>query len=353
MSGRRGVVASLVALALLGAACGGNKSDDKAAVTTVKRTTTTVDLRVPAPLTGVLVDPDKAARPVVAVKVDNSPSGRPQAGIEHADVLFEEMVEGGVTRFVALFHSADVDLVGPIRSMRPSDSAIVAAFGGVFAFSDGVPQVVNRLRGIPVVGVYEMQGAGPFTYPSGRQRPYKTFASTDRLRKEAAKNAAAPPALVGFLATGEAFVAPDAGAVAKASVVFGGKTVVEVTWDAEKAAWLRSTNGSPHTVSSGDRLSFTSVIVQYVRYVSAGYNDSAGSRVEEAQTVGAGEGLALVDGKQVKIRWSKPSLTAPTVYTDLAGAALRLPPGRTLILLPPVGSATTVSAPVPSTTTQP
>lgn len=346
------VAAALLAVAVVAGACGRGGGDAAPTTTARRETTTTADPRVPDPLSGRLVDAAVAGRAAVSVKVDNSDKGRPQAGVDKADLVFEEMVEGSVTRFVAVFHSEDADLVGPIRSMRPSDPAIVAALGGVFVFSDGVPQVVRRLQGLPVKGVYEMQGAAPFTYPSGRQRPYKTFATTERLRKEAG-DAAAPPSFGPFLGQGEAFTAPGATPAAKATVAFGPRTSAGFDWDPASGTWLRSTNGVAHTLGDGTRLAFTTVIVQYVRYVSAGYNDSAGSRVEEAQVVGSGEGVALAGGQQVPIRWSKASATAMTKFTDTAGAPLRLPAGRVLVLLPPVGAATSISAPPPSTTSTP
>lgn len=347
---RRQLATALVAISLVAAACGGSGGDEKATPTRKKQTTTTADPRVPAPLSGRLIDPSLAGRPVVSIKVDNSPKGRPQAGIDKADVVFEEMVEGSVTRFIALFHSGDSDLVGPIRSLRSSDPPIVAPFGGVFVFSDGVPQVVSRLRGLPVKAIYEMQGAEPFVYPSGRQRPYKTFGNTERLRQES-EQAEAPAPFATFLGTAETWGVEGANPAAEATISFGPRTTASFEWDEESATWLRSTNGTPHTLADGERLAFTTVIIQYVRYVSAGYNDSAGAPVDEAKVVGSGDGIALVAGQQLPIRWSKSEPTAMTQYTDVAGAPLRLPAGNVAVLMPPIGAATSISAPPPATTT--
>ncbi|MGI8793660.1 MAG: DUF3048 domain-containing protein [Acidimicrobiales bacterium] len=336
-------------LALVASACG-RGGGDNATTTTKRETTTTADPRVPAPLSGRLIDPAEAARPVVMVKVDNSPNGRPQAGIDKADLLVEEMVEGSVTRFIAFFHSDDTDLVGPIRSIRTTDPNIVAPFGGVFVFSDGVPRVVNLIKSVPVTGVYEMLGAAPFKYPSGRQRPYKTFASTERLRQEAPSGAKAPPALVLFQAPGDEAVGASATPAEKVTVVFGSRTTAGLEWSENTGAWLRSTNGTSHLTADGTRLGFTSAIIQYVTYVSAGYRDAAGSVVEEAKVVGTGEGIALINGQQFPIKWSKASPTAVTTYTDSAGSPLRLPVGPVLIMLPRSGSQTSITAPTTSTT---
>jgi hypothetical protein len=108
-----------------------------------------------APLTGVLVEDDRAAelaeQPLLIVKVENSSQARPQAGLDRADVVLEELVEGGMTRFISLFHSDLPDEVGPVRSARPVDVAIGTGFGQpVFAYSGARPAVQSLLRGSPL-----------------------------------------------------------------------------------------------------------------------------------------------------------------------------------------------------------
>lgn len=340
--------AALVLLpALLVAGCSKKDATTTSAASTntpgARTTTTTEPPRVPAPLTGLGVAPDAATRTAVSVKVDNSPAGRPQAGLGDADVLFEEKVEGGVTRFIAVFQSKDAALVGPIRSLRTTDPGIVSAVGGVFAFSDGVDRSLARLKGAPVRAVNETNRAAAFTYPSGRQRPYATFATTKRLRQEADKSSHTPPALFPFLAPGEAFAATGAAPAVKATVDFGGRTTGAIDWDAASKTWLRTTDGAPHTLSDGARLAFTNVVIERVAYRRAGYNDVAGNPVDEALVVGNGTAIVLIDGKQVAAKWSKASPNAVTTYTDSAGAPIKFAPGNTLVMLPPIGAAITVS----------
>lgn len=341
---RRALIVLLVAVSLLAtAAC---SSDSKPAAdggkpsTSAKPTTTTEPPKVAAPLTGVLVAPGSVAHAAVTVKIDNTEAGRPQAGLERADVVYEERVEGGVSRMIAVFHSQDADLVGPIRSVRTSDGPIVGPLGGVFAFSDGTPAVVKSLRSVPVKAVYEMQGAGPFVYPPGRNRPLKTFAKTARLREEATKQDP-PPALFGFRAAGEALAGTTP--AAKATFAFGQRSSVVFDFDAASGRWLRTSNGKAHTLADGSRLGFTNVIIQTVAYRSVGYRDSSGTMVDEAVSVGSGEAILLSGGAQLKLRWSKGSPTAVTQFTDAAGAPVKLAPGTTWVGLVPTGSAITVA----------
>jgi hypothetical protein len=341
--------ALVVVTGLLLAGCGGakktatEKAADLAGDPKEQATTTTEAPKIPAPLTGKPMDIDAATRPAVSVKVDNSPDGRPQAGLDKADVIFEEKVEGGVTRFISVFQSRDSELVGPIRSLRTTDPAIVSAVGGVFVFSDGVAFSLKRLKGAPVKTVSERSASAAFTYPKGRHRPYATFGATPRLRKEAGKDAKAPPALFDFLADGEAFAPAGVAPAIKASINYGGRTTALFEFDAATSTWLRSTNGTPHLLSDGSRLAFTNVIIQSVPYRKVGYNDSSGTPVDEAGVVGAGDAIILVGGKQVKAKWSKASPTAVTAFTDSAGVRIKLLPGNTIVTLPPIGAPITVS----------
>lgn len=347
-SHRRAGAAILIAALVLGACGGDQKSATEKAAELVAdenalATTTTEAPKRPAPLTGRPIDSTDASRVVVTVKVDNSPEGRPQAGLEKADIIFEERVEGGVTRFIAVFQSRDSELVGPIRSLRTTDRAVVSAFGGVFVFSDGIAFTLSRLKGAPVSVVSERDGAAPFTYPKGKRRPFATFGATARLRKEGKDGAEAPPSAFSFLVKGEAFEPAGVAPATTASINYGGRTTGSFEWDEATGTWLRSTNGSPHLLADGTRLAFSNVIVQKVPYRSVGYKDSTRHPVEEAMVVGQGEAVVLSGGKQVKARWSKPSAEAVTVFTDSTGAPIELVAGSTMIALAPTTAPITIS----------
>jgi hypothetical protein len=332
---------------VLGGACSKGAAPLVSSTTTVPgpTTTTTAVPKVASPMTGLPVAADVAGRPLVSVKIDNSDEGRvQQVGIDKADVLVEEKVEGTVTRFIAMFQGDDADLVGPIRSVRATDAGIVSAFGGVFTYSGGAPIAVRTLAKAPVTQVSEdKSGSKPFTYPSGKHRPYATYAKTKRLRDEAKKDAKAPPPFLPFLAEGQTYAPAAATPATRATVVFGPRTTALLEWDAASGRWLRSTNGRAHTIQNGGQLAFTTVIVQTTAYKSAGYKDSAQNPVDEAVVVGKGSAVILAQGKQLKVSWSKASPTAMTVYTDETGAPVQVPQGRVLLMLPPTGGSVTVS----------
>ncbi|MGH9283013.1 MAG: DUF3048 domain-containing protein, partial [Acidimicrobiales bacterium] len=228
------LAAGLAAVVLL-AACSGGGGDggDEAAGgsgTTAEETTTTT-APVLAPLTGLaLDDADVADRPAITIKVDNGPQGRPQSGLDKADVLIEEKVEGGITRFLAVFHSEDAE-VGPVRSVRSTDPGLIGTFGGVFAFAGGIPEFERLARQQPVTVVSESASSQGFQYRASKSRPFKTYTTTAKLRSLAKGHDEPPPRLFDFLGAEEDFAPAGATPATGANVSFG-RTTFAVSWDA-------------------------------------------------------------------------------------------------------------------------
>jgi hypothetical protein len=304
-------------------------------------TTTTPPLPV-SPLTGLpQADPARARRPALSVKIENPPYARPQSGLDAADVVFEEVVEGGVTRFLAVFQSTDADLVGPVRSVRPSDPDIVAPFGGLFGYSGGTPKFIDLLRstpGIVDVGVDILQeGDGrPYFRRPGRTAPDNLYTSTGALYAAGPPSAPAPPPFADFLPAGQAFTGAGAAPATHLSAQVG-DTAAVFDYDAASSTYTRGgLVDGPATVAAAN------VIVQFTEYVpSPGDEDVNGTPVEKAVTVGTGDALVMAGGTLVRGTWSKASPSAPTTYTDSTGAPLRLVAGRTWIELPRSGATVT------------
>lgn len=335
----------LVTGTLLAGACGGGgggKKDDNAAKAGDDATTTTTAAPMPAPITGlVLTDGSVATRPAISIKVDNTPKGRPQSGIDKADLLIEEKVEGGFTRFIAVFHSDDADLVGPVRSVRSTDPGLVGTFGGVFAFAGGIPAFEALAKAQPVTVVSEGVSGEGFQHPAGKKRPYATYTTTAKLRSLAKTHTQPPPKLFDFLPTGTTFAAAGATPATSATVGYGA-TSFTVDYDAATSTWKRSSDGKPHLVEGGAQLAFANVVIQRTSYKGTGFRDPAGSAVDEATVIGEGDAVVLSQGKQAAVKWKKTSATTPTTYTDSAGAPVQLLAGKTLIALPPAANPITV-----------
>lgn len=291
------------------------------------------------PLTGAQANPESLARlnrPAVTVKIENSPQSRPQAGLDVADVVFEPVVEGGQTRFLAVFQSTDADTAGPVRSVRPSDPSIVAPFGGVVAYSGGIARFVDAMKATGLKN-YDENATDVLVRRRDRAAPHNLYTSTPALYAKAG-GGSPPPAFNAFLKPGTPYAPAGAVPVARVSLQVGRTTSVDYDWDAAGGTWKRSVDGRPHLVENGNQIAPTNVIVQSIAYEGTSDVDASGSPVTEAKVVGSGDAVVFAAGTMLAARWSKPNATAMTTYTDRSGAPIQLPPGRTWVEMPAPGA---------------
>lgn len=351
-SRRNRVLAVVVAVALVagvGIGLASRSSDDESLATTTTTTTTeptttsTTAAASVAPLTGLPDDGSgRTGRPALIVKLDNvEPKARPQAGLNQADVVYEERVEGSVTRLLAIFHSTDAAPVGPVRSARTSDIAIFTPLNRpYFAWSGANATFAARIRASAVVDVgYDVQ---PGLYVRDRARPAPSnlmAKGTVDLLAVPSDGSGPPPALFTYRAGGEG--TPHLEPVAAVRVTYGssaGGAPVEYRWNG--TGWARTQAGSPHVDAAGAQVAPENVVIQFTPYVGSGVGDQFGNEIPEAALVGEGEAWILTNGGLVTARWSKPTLEAVTAYVDADGNPVELTPGRTWVALPPPGGGT-------------
>jgi hypothetical protein len=340
-------VAAVAAFALLVSACGGG-GDDKAAVkktTTTPAPTTTVAPPT-APLTG-LPDPDGAShgRPALSVKVENTEAARPQTGIDQADVVYEEVVEGDITRFIAVFNSTVPGVIGPVRSVRAEDPDIVWPLGGIFAYSGGAAVNVDAINAAPVHAVDESSAGDAMVRNEPNQPPRDAPHNLYGLGQplfDLGGDPKPPPPLFQYVANGSPPIGPQG--VIDFHVGFSPGYDPTWTWDGASGTWKRAIGGVPQTVVGGAQIAPANVVVQFTNY----------SGEAEAQTVGEGDVWVFSDGVLRTGKWQRPDKALPAKYVDGNGIPIPLRPGRTWVELLPVGAAVDVTqAPPPATTVAP
>ena len=335
---RRAALGVVAALALVATAC---SSGGGAELGSGGRATTTTAPKF-FPLTGLtVVDPSAASRPAITVKIENSAASRPQAGLDKADVVFEAVVEGGQTRFLAVFQSTDADNAGPVRSVRPSDPAIVGPFGGIVAYSGGIDRFVNAMKATGLKNFDENNAGDAFRRRRDKVAPHNLYTSTAGLYAAAGAGGSPPPKFADFLKPGEPFAPAGAVPVTHISLGIGQTTAIDYDWSASAGTWLRSTDGRAHSAEGGGQLAPNTVIVQFVNYQATGEVDTTGAVVSEANLVGSGDAVVFANGTMVRAKWAKTSATAMTKWTDLNNAPLTLAAGRTWVELPNVGAPLT------------
>lgn len=341
---RSRIIGAIVGVALLG---GGvlittARGDERASPTSSTTSTVTTATTEPPPaltwpLTGVPVDDEAALfRPALAVKIDNVQAARPQVGINQADLVYEERVEGGVTRFVAVFHSQDSQPIGPVRSGRSTEIAILSALNRpMFAWSGSNAFMAAEIQASNIVDVAHTPAADQYFRDGERTAPHNLFINgyvpmVDSHRADAG----IPPESFAFRDVGAPLQGEAAGRV---DLDFGGGSGgVPISYGWTGDAWARSQNGSPHVDAAGEQVAPANVVVQFVEY--AGHPRDR--RLPVGQLVGEGEVWVFSAGQRVVGRWSKPSPEAVTQYLLPDGSPILLTPGRTWVALVPPGGAT-------------
>ena len=283
------------------------------------------------PLTGKAAHDGLPNRPVLVVKVDNSAGARPQVGLSAADLVVEELVEGGLTRLAVMYYSALPQAVAPVRSVRTSDIGIAAPTGGALVASGGARQVLTAIHKAGLMIVTE--GARGFSRDQSRPAPYNLVVDPAKLMTEVTE--LGPPAQP-YLpwASDEATLPPGASA---SSVTVRFSAAHTTRWDWTGARWRRVDD----LAAEGDRFTPDNLLVLRVALRDAGYKDPAGNPVPETVLTGSGDAILLTEGQSIEARWSKPSAGRPLALTNPAGTSLRIPPGRTWIeLVPKTGDVT-------------
>ncbi len=339
-----GVVAAVVAAAVL-VGYPNHRNSGPSSLNQAVATTTTVPPDV-APLTGLLpADPSSLSRPAIDMKIDDDYYARPQSGINQADLVYEEVVEGGITRWLAVFQSHGASTVGPVRSVRQTDAELVSPIGGLFAYSGGIPAFVADVMATGVKDVGATTGDPSAYYrDTSRLAPDNLYTSTSSLWQAAPSGLAPPPPLFSYRTLGTSFDAAGMTTVGSVSIQMSGVTTVGWQWDPVGKVWDRSEGGRPSVDASGQPIAFTNLIIEYVPYHDTGYVDPAGNPVPDAKTVGTGEALVFSGGEVARATWSKSSARAITRYRQASGQAVELEPGNTWVeLLPTTQPAPTCS----------
>lgn len=307
--------------------------------TTTAATTTTIPADPVMPLTGLpITDEALAARPALVVKIDNHPDARPQSGLNAADIVFEENVEG-YTRFAVVFQSQDADPVGPIRSGRTQDVDLLGSLDKpLFAWSGGNPNVTRAIRESDLVELNPTNAGsqGGFFRSRDRENPHDLYASTPKLYTFTPVFAPPPPQQFTYRAEGEAFNGEESRGV---DLVMEGGLRVNWTWDAESARYLRSQGGNKHNDADLGQVDAANVVVIEVQYLPS----PADSRSPEGQTIGTGTAYVFTGGVVVRGTWSRADRLVPFTLTDEDGNVIGITPGRTWVELARGGTTTPMS----------
>lgn len=295
--------------------------------TTTRPTTTTTTLPPEplSPLTGQPVaDPDLLDRRAVIVKIDNHPDARPQTGLPEADMILELPVEG-ITRLVGVFHSQPAPVVGPVRSIRPTDWQVAALFGAPIVTSGGQKWVIanNREHGAFIIG----EVGSPQTFrSSSRSAPHNLYADIEEIRSLADRREVSDEPPTPIWEFGD--LPPGAEGAETIRLKFSGSLVAGWKWDGEQ--YLRTTNGAVHEwIDANDERSQiavdTLVVLSMNTYLAE--PPPGGGVARAVESIGSGDAWIFAGGRVVEGRWARKTADDGFTLTDADGAPLAVPPG--------------------------
>jgi hypothetical protein len=275
------------------------------------------------PLTGETTTAALPKHRAVVVKIENTSSGAPQVGLGSADIVVEELVEGGLTRLAAFYYSEVPSTVGPVRSARGTDIGLVKPAKGTLVASGGAPVTMRRIRHAHVVTASE--GTPGYYRADGRVAPYDLFMHL----KELPKDKIAGPRPPDYLPWGSANRLSGGKPAKEVTATFSAGSSTQWTWNGK--VWHR--HGS--YAAEGQEFRTDNILALEVEQTSAGYTDPAGNPVPESVLKGKGDATLFYEGKAYSGTWMKKSLASPLKLVTAKGRPLPVPPGNTFIELVP------------------
>lgn len=324
MSSRRLRSRALIAAALVGAlalaGCGGDDTDPPGS--SPQGVNPSVGLTAVSPLTGETLKGARPKHPILAVKIPNDAHAAPQVGLSKADLVTEELVEGGYSRLAAFFWTRVPSVVGPVRSMRASDIGIVKPLDAVLVTSGAATQTIARLRSAGVKW-FEEGATGLYRDPT-KVAPYNLFVHLDQLAATLHGKSTPAPYLP-FSADGDL---PKGKPARGLTARFSPNSSTSFSYRGGRYA---QTDG---LAAAGDEYHPETVLVLRVPVGDAGYRDPAGNPVPETKFTGSGPASIFTGGRMVAGTWSKDGYDAD-VRLQSGGREVSLPAGRVWLALVP------------------
>ena len=358
--GRRRVAAVLVGSALVGllGACGGHPKRSAVrtvpptttvpvTTTTQPTTTTTVKRPVVCPLTG--TPPPGGGRvperPAVAVKVENLPAARPQWGLDSADIVFEEPVEGGITRFIAVYQCHTAARIEPVRSARFVDADLLEPLGKIlFAYSGAIQPVVDLIGSSHLLeDVGYNRATKAYSPDPTRLAPHDLETSTSALYAagRALGYGREPPApLFSFGPL------PPGGKPVHVVRIDFPLGVTSWTWHPKAGHWYRYySDTGPAIQGDNVQISAINVVILHVHEYPTPYvEDETGAHENQLVLTGSGPAWILRNGVAIQGSWQRPALDRPATFTGPHGVKITLAPGNSWVELVPWSDAVTASS---------
>ncbi len=293
----------------------------------------------PAPVTDKTDNPSVPVEPkapelpgALLVMVDNYLKARPQSGLDKADLVYEMMAEGGITRFMALFYQQSAVKIGPVRSARYYFVQLAKGYDSPLAHAGGSQEALQMIFDIKMKDLDEIYNAGGYFWrDKTRSMPHNLYTSTEQLLKGAQAKGyklVVPPAFGVAAGEGEGTVHDKDMIIDYSSKTYNYKVV----WHYNGQRYERDINGNPHLMEDGTRIIADNILAIVVPTKDIIKNKEL---LSEIKIIGKGEARYYVNGKMTKGSWAKTSVSAKMQFLDDKGEVVKIKPGKTWIQVIP------------------
>ena len=263
----------------------------------------------------------------MAVSIDNYPKARPESGLSDADIIYEALTEGGITRYLAIFHGRAPSTVGPVRSARPYFALLAKEWGAVFAHCGGDPKDIEPIREYNVADADEFKHGNLYWRDNSREAPHNLYTSVESLRQVTSTPLPEPARRYDF---GDWAAEPVAGIEVRYSknyavqYRYAGKKYERWVLDGDREPWAQEDRGT------GRKPEVANVIVQFAK-TRVAYADG-GVIID---LIGEGKAVYLLGGTYSEGTWKKASVSEPTLFYTEQGGKITPAPGQIWVQIVP------------------
>ncbi|MER6244496.1 DUF3048 domain-containing protein [Streptomyces griseorubiginosus] len=285
-----------------------------------------LDTSAPSPSTPTPSEPTRQAPSLLAVKIDNVRAARPQTGLDSADIVYAEQVEGGLSRLMAVYATKLPKAVGPVRSARESDLELLRQFHDpTLAFSGAQGKLMPLINRAPLDARTPEKASEAYFRGAGRAIPHNLYLRPKRLMP----TTPGPDALTTGFRYGPA---PAGGTKDTSETVRFPAARFTFSWSASRGRWLVSLDGTPDVMTDGKRLAPATVVVQYVKVRKSAFHDFLGNNTPYTVTVGSGKAKVLRDGRAWDVNWQRAKATDGTRFTTKDGSPVNFAEGQVWVV---------------------
>jgi hypothetical protein len=282
-------------------------------------------------LTGLPMEEGQLDIRPVAVMIDNMASARPQSGLINADIVYEMPAEGGITRYMAIYHHQSSDKVGPVRSARSYYIDKVMEYNAVYVHCGGSPEALGDIKNLKIDSLDELKGENNFWRARDRKAPHNLYTSTKLIREVMDAKKLSQEKWNYKMNFSDSFIDLDGKAIKGLVIDYKHNYKAGYEYNETEKLFYRTINGI--RLKDKETNAEVTTVNIIVEKVSSKVVDSVG-RLDLSNT-GSGRGYLITGGKLIEIQWSKEDRKAKTNYKDLKGNPIQLNKGNTWIQVVP------------------